>query len=985
MKTDKIVISKHLLQRLDELINDYVPRDASAETSDNEASNANKGSAISYVIDAVAKYAEGNKGNSNIFTKEIGGSTYLCGVSDSVIREQSALRVSWSFLNDYISEIFNKDDAIHNVKIDFRIPDIVIRNAVKNSNIYSVNGGKNQVFEVNTFKNQVILDLILNNKLSDGIVLGCVFSNAIAFWMIPKNIDKSSLSGIKFLGANLYKSCSFNNGEIIFNLSQNEKDLTNLYMMPCKAMLCLNCTLAAKSEVTNKNQKSQTNLQKEGTAPGCFPLELLRRMDNIRVALPCMNKSQLTSPTEGGIEVFAPGELPSDDYTEIPLDIPCVAKDPWERLVDEDSCVIIDFGTSSTVVAYRDSQGIDRLLRMSGFDQVLSDDQYENPTALEFKNYENFISTWQNEQWRPLTEWEHGVISSGCAKVAVKAHPTSCITNIKSWARKRHNSIPLRLEDDEMEKDFELFPLPVEDCSDDKDLGCWNHRPLDPIEVYGYHLGLYLNTQTIRGGSIFLNYMLTYPVMFDNETKNRILQGLRRGLLRSMPPSVVFSPKWRDARFSVEYGASEPEALACSVLPGLGIDCEFEDQPFAIFDFGGGTADYAAGLYRKSTDIEIAETGAEKTIEILGTSGDASLGGEHIINLLCYSVIKNNADLLMKNKITFVLPEEEGCVEFQGSELLWGQGTDSFGNLQKLRNELRLVWENDKNRIDEINSAGGVVEAFLMDSNGETKQLTLKADYEELMKIIKDRIRKGVESFYVFFLQTFYNIKDQVKKLHVIFSGNSCRTPVLKDVFADVKGRIIGESPEIAKLSAEFKKLIKEHYEFVDQWRNKDSEQASAETSGETSDNAPRLTLKNCVALGMLKLISDNDINLKYDNGGEAPFNYTVGTFKNHFLVPIFPRCSQYGEWKPFAKVLAPRFRGEFGLDVGWSPDPKASSPGENIPQTGCKHKMVHYSKEFNGYEICICAVKPNLIKLGCFADNSSEPVIGSIREIYLD
>ena len=46
-----------------------------------------------------------------------------------------------------------------------------------------------------------------------------------------------------------------------------------------------------------------------------------------------------------------------------------------------------------------------------------------------------------------------------------------------------------------------------------------------------------------------------------------------------------------------------------------------------MFDFGGGTADFAFGLYRTPTDEEADSEGWERVIDILDTSGDENLGG----------------------------------------------------------------------------------------------------------------------------------------------------------------------------------------------------------------------------------------------------------------------------------------------------------------------------------------------------------------------
>lgn len=945
MKTKKIAVPRYLAERLPSLMEKYLRQDQELPDADENPENFFEDNAE--IIRRLNDYSL-TADHASLIPLDSAPQTserLFFLLTDLFEDNEAGFAIKWDEVSQALHNALDSGDRRYQkIKFSFETCRSFIYSNVTNSNIYlnSSNVSENHK-SVASIRNFLTSTCKASRILNNNVMLCLIFKNALTFW------QKSGISGKNdwsFQGARPF------NGGTAFT---PEKSGTGSAGSPCYVFLKVMYSFSG----SGRGDPAEPEADQQDAPPPLFPSDLFLKTDSIRAALPEISRSQLTSASEGSIEVFAPDSLPEDaDYTEMELDQPCVCKDPWE-LVKQDSYVFIDFGTSSTVAAFQDDKGITQLLRMKDFGQEVRDYQYENPTALEFRDVRSFRDVWLQEKYRPLTEWD-SVYSSYDARSQVDDHPTCGMTNIKSWARLRHNAHALHLED-ELHEAFDLFPLPAEDCPDAKDPGDWQHRPLDPIEIYGYYLGLCLNTQTIRGGSIYLNYRLSCPVGFDRETKKRVLQGLRRGILRSLPPSLVYSPKWREARFSFDYMATEPEALIGAAIPALGLDSPEKETAFAVFDFGGGTTDFAAGFYRPSTEIEHLEIGTDTTIEILGTSGDSALGGEHLVTLLYFAVVKHNYALLLENGIACVLPDHEECSAFPGSDKLWSSSADAYGNMQLIKKELRRIWENDQDYIESLRNEGKA-EFLLRDSSGKTVTATLVIDAEELETIIKNRIEKGVKSFYTFFAQTFRPYVDRLSdKLHVIFAGNSCRSPVLREVFASVK----------AARNSNVGDYIVEHYEFVDQWLQ----------NGENRENDPeapvRVTLKNCVALGMCAIWS-NSIYLKSDRdiaNDDPPFNYTVGTFQKGFLAPLFKRgLHPYNVWFPFGMVRKPRVGNEYILLIGWSSDPAAASAREEvIPQSGCRQKNLYFPQEYTGYAIRIRAVSLTRIELGCFADDSDD------------
>lgn len=280
---------------------------------------------------------------------------------------------------------------------------------------------------------------------------------------------------------------------------------------------------------------------------------------------------------------------------------------------------------------------------------------------------------------------------------------------------------PLRLRD-EKNHTFELSPLPIAENEGMADVGDVSQRPVDPIELYAYFLGLFLNNQLVYGGVIYPRYYMTFPVKFDRRTRDRILQGFRRGLLRSMPPSLIYGREWRqEAPFRIEEVASEPAAFAAAALPRLGIESSGDGTAFGVFDFGGGTTDFAFGLYRLATPEESEDEGWENVLDILDVAGDEQLGGEHLLDLAAYEVLRDNTETLLSEGIPFLCPHD--LSPFTGSELLFTESATAQANMVTLRETLRPLWE--EGRLENADTGTSTLNLFTREYKAFAPELKL--------------------------------------------------------------------------------------------------------------------------------------------------------------------------------------------------------------------------------------------------------------------
>ena len=180
------------------------------------------------------------------------------------------------------------------------------------------------------------------------------------------------------------------------------------------------------------------------------PLKNLLTADNKRVQIPVLRLMEQTGENQGLWDAWIDKDTRPDPnyYLLADLDQECVAANPWNA-IQTDSSVTIDFGTSSTVAAVRESDGRVRLLRIG--DALSAPDAtednstlYENPTTLEFSHFKDFLLPWRNEPWRPGIEWKQ-VKFSHQAKNELKNEPQRGVKNIKTWARAQPGARPLRL------------------------------------------------------------------------------------------------------------------------------------------------------------------------------------------------------------------------------------------------------------------------------------------------------------------------------------------------------------------------------------------------------------------------------------------------------------------------------------------------------------------------------------------------------------
>lgn len=711
------------------------------------------------------------------------------------------------------------------------------------------------------------------------------------------HLEKTGLSNIDLL----FKGMSINS-EFPSALLQKENflffDFSDIFMRTLqRALLAL-----IKYDDDIRRQREREKMAEEIAKEDEKKLQTHRALlaaDTERNGYPPLPESLLHDPLRGHWDLWPHDAPPADGRQVRPTEDGLMARDPAGD-IQRGVPVCIDFGTSSTVVALREN-GRKRLLRVGVQDwqAPARARDFENPTALEFIDAAAFARQWSRSPWRPQVSWKDLKCShqarNDISRVATSATLFSILSDLKTWARNVSSARTLEMRD---QKGAELLLAPPAPEGPNGHEGQPGPAPtLDPLAVYAFHLGLAINNQYRGNGRIYHEYYLSFPVAFDTPTRKRIRDSFALGLERSLPETLGRQTGWRGtAPFAVHEGAEEPVAYAAAALSESGLEPDDRGVPFGIFDFGGGTTDFAFGLYRWATDEEERTRGWERVIHLLDVTGDGRLGGEALLRGLAFAVITENAQAILAQNIPFSLPETGAAVP-AGLERVFADSLIARANATHLAEALRPLWEEGPDAIDSENE--GLIHVHVQDQSGTEQDLALAVDKEKLLGILHDRILAGVAGFFTAFRQAFkrHNVRPE-DKLHIFPAGNACRSPLVRACF--------GEHMDTLAREENFKA---EHF-LLHEVRLPDD--ASPEA----------LTLKTGVALGLLDTVPGEAVGICRVEELASPdtgFRYTFGNFRRGRLEPVLTRFSAPGEWALLGQV-----RADLRLIVGWSASPLA-------------------------------------------------------------
>ena len=443
--------------------------------------------------------------------------------------------------------------------------------------------------------------------------------------------------------------------------------------------------------------------------------EELLNCEKCRADIEPYEERMLTDPNRGHWDLWLDDNY--NGYT-VATEDSFYARDP-KADINEDGVIAIDFGTKSTIVVYQSD--IEHSLPMGIGDGELSkapsSKRYENPTVMQFVNLESFINSYKEKEGRPDTKWEDLPISHTAMDKFSNSKSEeyyAFLHQIKQWAGSR-------------EKQFRIQPIKGKSIVLPPFLEL-NDEDINPIEIYAYYIGLYINNMR-KGHGIFLDYYLSFPVTYEVKIREKIIESFKRGLKKSLPEPILNNPDIME-RFRVNGNISEPEAYAACALQEYGFDPKDDEEIFyGVFDFGGGTTDFDFGLWTKSKKRRY-----DYKLENFGAGGDQYLGGENLLEMLAFDLFKENQDMMRQNGFTFCLAPK--CTEFLGSDALLADSQEAEKNMHNLMEKLRPYWEisADKNSVTALKE---LFDNFLVEKVNDIRSQYISEELDNLCNKVK--------------------------------------------------------------------------------------------------------------------------------------------------------------------------------------------------------------------------------------------------------
>ncbi len=626
--------------------------------------------------------------------------------------------------------------------------------------------------------------------------------------------------------------------------------------------------------------------------------ERLLNVEKVRADIDPYDERILTDPNRGHWDAWHDmcqwKEEPIGNLLELSASI--YARDP-RMDVNYDGHIGIDFGTKSTVVVYHnDNLTLPMGIGNGRLDKGVTRERFENPTVMHFVNLPDFLDAYRMSEGRPDTKWNDLTISHTAVDRLSASRSDeyySFLQDIKQWAGNRTKKINIKISDDE------IYTLPAFLDLTDEDI--------NPIELYAYYIGLYINNMR-KGHGIFLDYYLSFPVTYEKKIREKIRKSFERGLKKSLPVEILDDVEiMKD--FKVHGDISEPAAYAACAIQEYNIEPDVDGIFYGIFDMGGGTTDFDFGLWKIVNSRRY-----DYSIETFSPNGDKYLGGENLLEMLAFEIFKSNQKSLLENNIQFRLAPKSK--EFIGSDALLADSQEAEKNMQSLKEALRPYWElkTDDYKDVLVSLEGGgkdlIIKVQLVDKNGKPfPNFELFTSEEQIYDFFEEQIQIGINNFFTALTLSYDEIKDTRKNdiIYVFLAGNSCRSPIVRMLFDEA----------VEKCEEEiYKKENQENkregiFKVYPPLGTEDSYEILKKSNPFIEGFDPeRPTGKTGVAFGLIELRDGGSIkrinSLKAET--EASFQYFLGWSRRNTFLPLtdvnkpmrFIGKPDYGVWYEF-------------------------------------------------------------------------------------
>ncbi|OLQ70049.1 molecular chaperone DnaK [Photobacterium proteolyticum] len=671
-------------------------------------------------------------------------------------------------------------------------------------------------------------------------------------------------------------------------------------------------------------------------------IKALLNEDKVRADIAPYHKKKLEDTQLGHWSLWQ-DELSNEKQETISFSNKLVARDPKSSI--NDGVVGIDFGTKSTVVVYqKDNVNIHPMRIGTGdLSKEVAAFHYENPTIMEFNDLEQFISGYQAKANKPFTRWQDLTISHTAQNSMLGSESSQFNTfldDIKQWAGDKNRKLKI------VGKQGKVIDLPpFLELSD---------TVFNPIEIYAYYLGLYINNQN---NGIYLDYILSFPVTYEMPIRDKIIESFEKGLKKSLPAELG---EETISQLTVTKGASEPAAYALVALQAYDFNPCNDDRVFySVFDFGGGTTDFDFGIFREATGRK--ERRFDYVIEHFGAGGDKFLGGENLLELLAFEVFKKNKTALLAKGIQFEKHPEKDA--FAGSEQLLNNSQEAKINTKTLCEMLRPFWEGHEE--SSLDLSQGSIAINLTDVNGTVHTaFELDVNEDELNKLLHDRIERGVINFFNALRLAFSNTQQSlhdIDSIKIFLAGNSSQSHFVKEIF---------------------EQQIALQHEAMGLTSDQESRFELFSPLGADKNDVEKPTGKTGVAFGLIESREGGSI-MVVDHNVEADdirFKYYLGESRKNCFKPLIDREVAFSQWVEFIDAGYQKF------EIFYTEQPYSSTGKVPISDSSIKKRVVKLDFTNDEAMVYLRVVSPTQIEYVVAHEDaiSNEVYLNNIQSIDL-
>lgn len=633
----------------------------------------------------------------------------------------------------------------------------------------------------------------------------------------------------------------------------------------------------------------------------------LLECDYNRAGLDRYDENILIDPNRGHWDLWDINKEFSGDEgsNAIKLLKPLVARNPVEDI--NSGIVAIDFGTKSTVVVYKNEKSEILPLQVGSGNYAggVKKENYENPTIIQFLDINSFMKAYNAKSGRPDTSYEDITVSSNAKQnfdVSSSTEYYSFFDELKQWCGGSKEKV--KIED----KQGNTYDLPAYLDLLDTDI--------DPIEIYAYYLGLYINNM-LQEKHIFMHYIMSFPVNYERNIREKLLRSFARGLKKSLPTALLNNEEAMK-RFKVVEGATEPAAYACTALMEFGFDpVDEEKNYYGVFDFGGGTTDFDFGMLE-----ELADGRYDYKLTHFGENGDRTLGGENLLKLMAFEVFSKNYETLLRgeksDKVPFcTAPDSETIV---GNEAIIRESREAKQNMHNLVEKLRPVWEApDSEEAQQLLDKASIQVNLFTDKGVQVPNFPLSLKDVDLLGIIHDRIEKGIRNFFISLNQAFQSGGEEVDNLSdvaeiaIFMAGNSSKAEVVTEIFNEYIGESEdGTAPKALELFDVASKEEMPHFRLYPPLGTPQADEIKSaalqdddeyDSDEDDANNLMRPTGKTGVAYGLLETCAGGSIKVVDQQASarnEVSFQFYIGKNRKKKFVTLMSRGADYDTWVKF-------------------------------------------------------------------------------------